>query len=385
MKNVLQEIQLKTNHRTHARNLEIGKAVRKILTRSFGVPNSNENALMEGTMPEALLLKKMRDLRNDKVFRGGNIVFIAPDEKVTALRSLFLELGVKNDVFGVREAKGLEFPSIALIGFFEYFQALGNQTEWENVIRWLFSKKGITTTESAEMIQGKSLENCDYVLSCPEIEDQAMMLYTGLTRARGALYFVEVADAKKRKGKGLAEFAFRQLQQLRLLKIVSSIDEGEVDMTPQQHKARGVLLVVQAINMSRNQASIAQVKDKFADAQARFQVDKGNDKHLLDQCNKHLEAIMMKYNLIETIRTKFFIKEKGDYDLQGCFEDILGFEQEAAKFFRLCANDSFLVEEIQEMRKLIEDVFYGTPYETHFGEICDKIESFESYSTVKVV
>ena len=177
---------------------------------------------------------------------------------VTDLRSLFLELGVKNDVFGVREAKCLEFPSIALIGFFQQFQQLGNQRQRENIIRWLFSSKGITATDSAEKIQGKSLENFDYVLSHPEIEDQAMMLYTAITRARGHSYFIEV-EAGKGKGKsGLADFAFRQLQQLRLLKIVSSIDECEADMTPQQHKARGVLLVVQAINMSRNQASTDQ-------------------------------------------------------------------------------------------------------------------------------
>jgi len=376
---VLQDIQLRTNHRTHARNLEIGKAVRKILTRSFGVPSSDEIALMEGSVPEALLLKSPKDLSDDKKFRGGNVVFITPDEMVTELRSFCLELGIKNDVFGVREAKGLEFPSVALIGFFEYFQQLGNQREWENIIRWLFSSKGITTTESAERIQGKSLENCDYVLSHPEIEDQAMMLYTALTRARGYLYFIEAEDDKKRKGRGgLANFAFRQFQQLRLLKQVSTIDEGEVDMTPQQHKARGVLLVVQAVNMSRNQAPTDKIKDKFADARSRFQVDTGNDKHLLDQCNKHLEAILMKRTLAETIRTKFLNKEKGEYDLQGRFEDVLRFEQEAAKFFRLCANDSFLVEEIQEMRALIEEVFYGTPYEIHFGAICSKIKNFES-------
>lgn len=334
---------------------------------------------MEGNMPEALMLKSMEDLSDSGKFRGGNVVFITPDENVTEVRSLFLELGVKNDVFGVREAKGLEFPSIALVGFFAYFQQLGNQPEWENSIRWLFSTKGITVTESSEKIQGKNLESCDYILSHPEIEDQAMMLYTALTRARGHLYFIEVEDGVKRKGKGgLAEFAFRQFQQLRLVKVVSTIDEGDVDMSPQQHKARGVLLVVQAINMSRTNAPTDAVKQKFADAQSHFQVDTGNDRHLLDQCNKHLQAILMKRDLAETIRTMFFNKEAGEYNLQGRFEDVLRFEQDAAKFFRLCANDSFLVEEIQETRALIEDVFYGTPYESHFGEICSKIKAFES-------
>jgi len=43
---ILQDIQLQTNHRTHARNLEIAKAVRKILSRSFGVPGNDEHALV---------------------------------------------------------------------------------------------------------------------------------------------------------------------------------------------------------------------------------------------------------------------------------------------------------------------------------------------------
>lgn len=153
---------------------------------------------MEGAMPEALLLKSIKELGGDKAFRGGNVVFITPDENITELRSVFFfELGIKNDVFGVREAKGLEFPSIALIGFFDYFEKLGNQQQWENIIRWLFISEKITTTESTEWAQGKCLESCDYILSHPEIEDQAMMLYTALTRARGHLYFIEVEEGKK--------------------------------------------------------------------------------------------------------------------------------------------------------------------------------------------
>ena len=85
----------------------------------------------------------------------------------------------------------------------------------------------------------------------------------------------------------------------------------------------------------------------------------------------------MKRALTETIRNKFFSKVKGEYNLQGRFWDVLQFEREAARFFRLCANDSFLVEEIQEMRALIEDLFYGTPYQSHFGAMCNKIKKFE--------
>ena len=128
-------------------------------------------------MPSGLLISSLEDLCDGHTFRGGNCVFIAPDERLAEIRSAFHQYGVKNDVFGVREAKGLEFASVAVIGFFECFEQLGNSRQWENAIRWLNSSKGITTTESSEKF-GKFLESCDYQLSCPELEDQAMMLYT---------------------------------------------------------------------------------------------------------------------------------------------------------------------------------------------------------------
>ena len=189
-------------------------------------------------MPSALSITSLKDLSDNETFRGGNCVFVAPDERLAEIRSAFLQFGVKNDVFGVREAKGLEFASVAVIGFFEYFEQQGSCRYWENVLRWLFSDKGITKTESGEKIAGKFLECCDYQLTHPELEDQAMMLYTAMTRARGNLYFIEIDESgKKGKKASLADFAFRQFKNLRLLQLVNKIDEGEADMTPEQVSA----------------------------------------------------------------------------------------------------------------------------------------------------
>ena len=113
----LQTIRLETNHRTHQSNLEIGQAIRRILARSFRYSFNEERALINGKMPEMLKIDKLSDLAGGKVtnvdgevksiFCGGNIVFLAPDENVTELRLQFSELGIENDIFGVREAKGL--------------------------------------------------------------------------------------------------------------------------------------------------------------------------------------------------------------------------------------------------------------------------------------
>jgi hypothetical protein len=155
VKNVLQEIQMRTNHRTHALNLAIATAVRSILARSFGVPSSKENALINAPLPEGFSMQSLSDLPDEKVFTGGNIVFLVPDEMVDKMRFDLRALGVRNDVFGVREAKGLEFNDVALIGIFSYSDTLGNGREWENLLRWLSSTTGYTTTESSEKVRGR--------------------------------------------------------------------------------------------------------------------------------------------------------------------------------------------------------------------------------------
>jgi hypothetical protein len=131
VKNVLQELNMRTNHRTHAQNLAVAQAVRRILRRSFGVPESKEHALINGPIPEGLSLKKLSDLADGNVFKCGNLVFLSPDEKLQELSSNLRKWKINNDVFGVREAKGLEFDSVAVIGFFSYIDQLGNSREWE--------------------------------------------------------------------------------------------------------------------------------------------------------------------------------------------------------------------------------------------------------------
>jgi len=340
-------------------------------------------------MPEALRLSSLKELANSKVFQAANAVFVAPDEIVPELRHSFLQLGIKNDVFGVREAKGLEFPSVAVLNFWSFFESLDSNRPWENCLRWLHSNKTLSTTESNERIQGKNLENCDYSLAHPEIEDQAMMLYTAVTRARAHLYLVEVDNwqtnrggkeaAKKHKAKNkgvsLADFAFRQLKDLRLIKKVTRVDEGEVGMTAEQHKARGVLLVVQAVTMGQSSANTESVRKKFAEAAERFEPDMGNDRQLLEQCNKHLEVFLMKQSLKAYVKDHFF--RDGAYRLCGKFAEVIKYEQDASAFFKACSNDSFLVDEVHEIRLLTEEVFYGTPYAHHFNSICRRVKAME--------
>ena len=58
VKDVMQTIQMRANHRTHAQNLKFSKAVRKILTRSFQVRASHcfEPEMFESRKCRSLIL-----------------------------------------------------------------------------------------------------------------------------------------------------------------------------------------------------------------------------------------------------------------------------------------------------------------------------------------
>ena len=96
--------------------------------------------------------------------------------------------------------------------------------------------------------------------------------------------------------------------------------------------------------MSRNHAPIASIKEKFMEAMSRFSAGKGNDKDLLDKCKKHLEAVTQKHNIMHFAKETFLVG--GRYNLEGCFAEVLQFEQKASKFFSEFLCDSFLAEEV---------------------------------------
>jgi hypothetical protein len=92
VKHVLQEIQMRRNHRTHAQNLAIANAVRRVMARSFGVAASHEVALVRGPIPELLSVSKIADLADTDTFKGGNIAFLVPDEILDKVRTNFVSM-----------------------------------------------------------------------------------------------------------------------------------------------------------------------------------------------------------------------------------------------------------------------------------------------------
>lgn len=183
--------------------------------------------------------------------------------------------GIVEPQSDLTSSQGLEFDSVALVGFFTTFENSGCGEQWQNCLRWLSSDKKTTVTTSNEKIGGKFLADCDYTLSCPELSDQCMLLYTAITRARNKLYFVE-ADELQKNAKGtvsLTGFAYRRLGELKLAKDVTKIDTGKIEITPAEHKARGVANVIQAVVLSREGKPLSAVTAKLNEAIAKVRGD----------------------------------------------------------------------------------------------------------------
>ncbi|KAL7538711.1 hypothetical protein ACHAXR_008739 [Thalassiosira sp. AJA248-18] len=70
VKDVIQYVSLQTNHRTHAQNLAISQAIRRILARSFKVPITNEAALINGKLPKALSVANVDALASSRLCLG---------------------------------------------------------------------------------------------------------------------------------------------------------------------------------------------------------------------------------------------------------------------------------------------------------------------------
>ena len=131
----------------------------------------------------------------------------------------------------------------------------------------------------------------------------------------------------------------------------------------------------QALMMSRNNELIGNVQEKFLEAKQRFLPDKGNDQDLLDKVNKHLSAYLMKQNIMRFVKVNFV--DNGAYNLEGKFAEVIQFEEKVSKFFSEYLGDSFLMEEVHDVRCLFEELFESTPYEEHFKEVFITIRDLE--------
>ena len=66
-------------------------------------------------------------------------------------------------------------------------------------------------------------------------------------------------------------------------------------------------------------------------------------------------------------------KDGGGYDLRNKFGKVMEFEKLTGEFMARYLGDSFLVEELERVVRLVEEVLSGSPYEIRMNDYMAKI------------
>ena len=160
------------NFRSHAGILNTAAAFLDVLFKYF--PGSakqlkKDRGLFQGSRPGMLYnvdIKQLGLLLSDKL--KGTVVLVH-DESSHYWRKA---LGDYKLVYGIREAKGLEFKSVMVLNFFHELPS-SLQKPWRNL---LLNREGL-----------------DFEFKYPLVGTQLKLLYTGITRCIERLFFVETS------------------------------------------------------------------------------------------------------------------------------------------------------------------------------------------------
>ncbi len=183
MERLERPVQLAVNYRSHAGILSCASAVLRSMFTLF--PGSAkvlypDRGIFNGPKPSFWRgggLSKGFGLLQSILSRGCRCVVICPDE----LRSDLATMLPDHLVFGIREAKGLEFPDVAIVNFFSGFPS-HDQAIWPRLLK----------EEESGAIAASAL---DAAAACPHAETQLKLLYTAITRSCRTLLFAETSDS----------------------------------------------------------------------------------------------------------------------------------------------------------------------------------------------
>jgi hypothetical protein len=158
------------NFRSHAGILDTASAILDIMFSVF--PDSTkqlgrDEGLFRGPRPGVFQQAKreiIKELVSDKM---NGVVILTHDDSVHICKEL---LGGYNLVYGIREAKGLEFKAVIVLDFFSTLPAY-LQKPWR------------------EMFYGRADDT--FHNEYPELESQLKLLYTAVTRCIDRLFFCE--------------------------------------------------------------------------------------------------------------------------------------------------------------------------------------------------
>ena len=172
-------VKLEVNYRSHTGILNCASG---ILSKMFVLfPGSAkvlqpDRGLFTGPLPAFWLNDRPHNNSLHQVLssvsNSERLVIVCPDERREVLSLCCPE----RLVFGIKEAKGLEFHHVAVVDFFSSLSSR-DQAAWVRVL-------GVNRVAAAEAARNN-----------PQVESQLKLLYTAVTRSSRSLIFVETAKS----------------------------------------------------------------------------------------------------------------------------------------------------------------------------------------------
>jgi hypothetical protein len=214
---------LEVNFRSHAGILNVAALVLDKMIRHF--PDSarklaKDAGLYLGPRPNYLQLESTEALA-DILEHNERLVLLTRDEDAKILAE---QVKRQDAVFGIREAKGLEFKDVMIVNFFSQLSS-EDQTAWKHML--------IDAMAAAGEGGGGNAGAFDLP---PQLEPQLKLLYTALTRACDRLIFVETQPSRAKAGGAF----FRVLKDAGLAESFPQTAKDEhVLMTSDEWKKRG--------------------------------------------------------------------------------------------------------------------------------------------------
>jgi ankyrin repeat protein len=197
---------LHLNFRSHTGILNLASAVLGRLFLLFPGAASKlppDEGLYKGPRPGLMLLES-EDRLLSVLTQNDGLMLLTHEHARERLQGL---CGSQRAVLSIAEAKGLEFPDVAIVDFFSSLDRC-DQLRWKEML-------GIDEAAHA------SGTDVSLRYEYPELETQLKLLYTAITRAERSLYVIET----KRSVAGLAFFALAEARGLAQAQEVLSSSE----------------------------------------------------------------------------------------------------------------------------------------------------------------
>jgi hypothetical protein len=210
------------NFRSHSGVLGVAAGILGHLFEAFpdsAKQLSKDRGLFTGPRPSVLQKIEMASVK-ELVARLDGVVIITHDEHVSYLKQR-LDYPL---VYGIREAKGLEFEMVIVLDFF----------------RWLPAS---IQKPFRDLMVGRNVD--DVGVCCPEIEGYLKLLYTGVTRCIQRLYFAETV--KSTCGDAFVRWITSSTSDGNALAVRQRVSDVEaMSHTPDEWKAMGLENAVNA-------------------------------------------------------------------------------------------------------------------------------------------